>query len=267
MPLARRVFVATGAFALFAYAAVTALVYFNQEHLIFHPVPLAQDFRFSLPGVTEEKIAVPGATLSALRLKLPNPKGVVFFLHGNSGNLNSWVTSIDFYQRVNYDLFILDYRGFGKSEGRIESEAQLHADVRAAWEHVAPYYAGKKAVIYGRSLGTGLAARLASEIQPDLTVLVSPYESLLAMGAEVYPWLPSFINRYGMRSDLWLPAIKTPVMILHGDIDGVIPLAQGQRLSSLRAGTEMLVIQGAGHNDIHRFAPYLEALAARLAGL
>ena len=88
-----------------------------------------------------------------------SPRGVVFFLHGNSDNMQHWFVNLDFYRTAQLDLVMLDYRGFGKSTGRIESQAQLEADVRAAWATVAaqPQYAGKKRVIYGRSLGTGNA--------------------------------------------------------------------------------------------------------------
>jgi hypothetical protein len=259
--------VSLGVAAIVLYVTIVALVWFRQEFLIFHPVPLAADFQFPLPGVVEEKVAVDGAELSALHLKLPDPKGVVFFLHGNSGNLQSWFTSVDFYRRTNYDLFILDYRGFGKSSGKIESEAQLHADVRRAWDQIAPQYAGKKKVIYGRSLGTGLAAKLSSDVQSDLTVLVSPYASLMAMGELRYPWLPSAINRYPMRSDQWLPKIPQPVVILHGDLDSTIPIQQGEFLKGLRDKTELLRVPGAGHNDIHKFPFYLDSLADRLIKL
>ena len=198
----------------------------------------------------------------------PNPRTTTRqFLHGNAGNLQTWMTNVEFYRRVNYDLFMLDYRGFGKSTGRVESEQQLHDDVRAAWNQIAPQYAGRKVAVYGRSLGTGLAAKLAGDIQPDLTILVSPYLSLKAMGDEQYPWLPGFINRYPMRSDQWLTAIARPVLIVHGDQDTLIPLSHGKQLQKMRAATEMLVITGAGHNDIHKFPAYLDGLADRLKAL
>jgi alpha-beta hydrolase superfamily lysophospholipase len=91
----------------------------------------------------------------------------------------------DFYRAANYDLFMLDYRGYGKSSGRIESEAQLRADVLAAWRTVEAQYAGKRKVIYGRSLGTALAAGLAAEVQPDLTILVSPYCDMAQLMAAI----------------------------------------------------------------------------------
>ena len=249
------------------YLAIIAYVYFRQEKLIFQPMPLSPDHQFTIPDVQELKIPVAGAELSALHLRLPNPKGIVYFLHGNGGNLQTWLTSVDFYRRVNYDLFIIDYRGYGKSSGQIESEAQLHTDVRTAWNMVATQYVGKKIVVYGRSLGTGLAVKLSSDIQPDLTILVSPYESLKAMGDAHYPWLPAMVNRYTMRTDEWLPAIKGAVMIEHGDVDTLIGLAHGERLTKIRAGTELVVVTGAGHNDIHKFPKYLETLSERLKNL
>ena len=249
------------------YLAIAALVYFKQESLIFRPAALAADHRFDIPDVEEIKLPVDGATLSAIHLRLPNPAGLVFFLHGNGGNVQSWSTNIEFYRRVNYDLFMIDYRGYGKSTGAIDSEAQLHADVNAAWQAIAPHYVGKRVVVYGRSLGTGLAAKLAGDVQPDLTVLVSPFLSLRAMGDELYPWLPGFISRYPMRSDQWLAAITRPVLILHGDRDTLIPISHAERLRKTRAATEYQIISGAGHNDIHKFPAYLDALAERLRRL
>ena len=265
--IARRCALSLLVLGVVSYFAIVAFVYFRQEKLIFQPLPLSADHQFKIVDVQEVRVPVAGAELSALHLRLPNPKGVVFFLHGNGGNLQTWLTSVDFYRRVNYDLFIIDYRGYGKSSGQIESEEQLHADVRTAWSTIAPGYAGKKWVVYGRSLGTGLAAKLSSEIQPDLTVLVSPYESLKAMGDAHYPWLPGVINRYTMRTDHWLPAIKRAVMIEHGDMDTLIGLSHSERLKTLRSTTELVVVTGAGHNDIHKFPVYLDTLSERLTNL
>ncbi|MDB5888953.1 MAG: hypothetical protein JWM03_1825, partial [Rhodocyclales bacterium] len=243
-------------------------LYFRQESLLFFPVPLPADYRFELPGVTEEKIAVPGATLSALHFRQPHAKGVIFFLHGNGGNLQSWLTSTDFYQRNGYDLFMIDYRGFGKSSGRIASEAQLHADVLAAWKHVEKEYVGRKNVIYGRSLGTGLATRLATELAASapasnnvsLLVLVSPYLSLQQIAHEQYPWVPGFVMRYPMRTDLWLPAVRIPTLILHGGHDELINVSHARRLKELKPDAQLLVLPDATHNDIHMFPAYIDAL-------
>ena len=130
--------------ALLLYGLVLALLWWGQERLLFLPTRLAPDHRMALErDVHERTIDVAGARLHALHLKLPAPRGVVFFLHGNAGNLESWFGDSDFFRRANFDLFMIDYRGYGKSSGRIDSEAQLHADVKTAWDAVAPEYAGK----------------------------------------------------------------------------------------------------------------------------
>lgn len=249
------------------YVAVVVLLYFRQESLLFMPSPLSQDERIDMPGVSEVNIPVDGATLHALHFRQPNAKGVVFFLHGNAGNVKTWLTSTEFYRRTGYDLFLLDYRGYGKSTGRIESEAQLHADVRAAWDHVAREYAARSIVIYGRSLGTGPATRLASEVTAALLVLVSPYSSLIDVAREHYPWVPGAVLRYPMRTDLWLPKVRMPVFLVHGERDDLIDPAHTQRLRALRPDADVLLLPEAGHNDVHRFGMYTDALAERFLRL
>lgn len=252
--------------AAIAYAAILVVLYLKQERLIFPGRPLAADYKYQFDQRFEEvRIPVPGATLDALHFMQDNPRGLVFFLHGNGGNLQTWTTGIDFYRRVNYDLFIVDYRGYGKSTGTIESEAQLHADVRAAWEAIAPRYRGKPIVIYGRSLGTGLAASLAAEVDAQLLVMVSPYSSLVAAAKEDYPYAPEWLLKYPLRTDQLIGRVNMPIILLHGSEDRRIPLAHSQRLAALaRAPIELIVVDGAGHNDIHRFPHYLDTLAARI---
>ncbi len=247
------------------YAAVLALVWWQQERLIFLPSALSQDHRFDFGAdVHEAWIDVPGARLHALHLRNPQPRGVVFFLHGNAGNLDSWFTNADFYRRLNLDLFMLDYRGYGKSSGRVDSQAQLEADVRVAWASIAPRYAGLRRVIMGRSLGSALAAGLAAELQPDLTVLVSPYESMAALAAEHYRWVPEALLRYPLRTDVALSRVKSPLLLLHGEQDDLIAPWHSERLLRFAPHAERVLIRGAGHNDLQQFPQYLDALAARL---
>jgi pimeloyl-ACP methyl ester carboxylesterase len=247
------------------YAGVLALLYFKQERLLFLPTTLPADHRFDGgPDVHETWIDVPGARLNALHLKLPDPDGVVFFLHGNAGSLDSWFTGGDFYRRANMDLFIFDYRGYGKSSGRIESQAQLEADVRAAWAQVAPLYAGKKRVIYGRSLGSGLAASLAAELQPELTVLVSPYRSMQAVAREQYPWVPQALLRYPLQTEAALAQVKSPVLLVHGARDALIPPSHAQALQRVAPQAELLILPEAGHGDVHQVPLYLDTLMAAI---
>jgi hypothetical protein len=179
--------------------------------------------------------------------------------------VRTWTTNLEFYRRINYDLFIVDYRGYGKSTGRIDSEAQLHADVRAAWDAIAPRYAGKPIVVYGRSLGTGLAVELAREVNPALLVMVSPFANMAAAAQRRYPLAPSFLLKYPLRTDAVIGDVKSPVFLVAGSRDRLTPPSDSLALKALtRAPVEMLVVDGAGHVDIHQFPSYLDGLAERL---
>ncbi len=263
----QRVAAVAGIAAIAAYAVLLAWVYLRQERLLFQPEPLAAAHEFVLPDVREVRIEVDGATLSALHLKLPQPRGVVFFLHGNSGNLATWFTNSDFYRQANYDLFMVDYRGYGKSSGRIESEAQLRADVRAAWDSVAPQYAGKRKVIYGRSLGTGLASGLAAQVQSDLTILVSPYCSMGELMHMYYPLLPKAVLRYPLATCDDVGRIHGRLLLVHGEGDALIPISQSERVLSFAPRATLLRIPGAAHNDVHQFSTYTDALLETLKSL
>jgi pimeloyl-ACP methyl ester carboxylesterase len=256
-------FLTMAALALAAalYAVVLTALWFGQERLLFHPVPLdAGQPLAQAPDVFERSVDVPGARLSLLELRLPDPKGVVFFLHGNAGNLQTWFVNTALYRQANYDLVMFDYRGFGKSTGRIESEAQLQADVQAVWQQVAPRYRGRHVIIFGRSLGTGLAATLAARVQPDLTMLASPYVSMVALAAQHYPWVPAGVLRYPLRTDAQLAQVRTPVVLLHGDQDRLIPIGHSQALLTIAPHARLFVVRGAGHGDLQEFDSYLQAV-------
>lgn len=256
-----------------AYAALLAFLWWRQETLLFHPVPLPADYALApAPDVRERTVAVEGAQLSVLHLEQPRARGVVLFLHGNAGNLRGWFANADFYRDAGYDLVMPDYRGFGKSTGRIASAGQLRADVRAVWDAVAQQYRGRKVVLYGRSLGTGLAADLARQLSaegrpPDLTVLVSPYTSMRALAAEFYPWVPGALLRYPLETERHLPGIAGPVLLVHAERDALIRGHHARRLQQVHPSAQLLVVPGADHNDVHEAPVYRDALRRALAAI
>jgi pimeloyl-ACP methyl ester carboxylesterase len=253
--------------AALALLGLFGFLYVRQERLIFFPEPLPPEFPLVMPDVEEVAIPVDGARLSALHLKLPHPKGVVFFLHGNAGNLADWFVDTPFYRNADFDLFMIDYRGYGRSTGRISSEAQLHADVAAAWDLIAPRYRGLRKVVYGRSLGTALAARLAARIQPDLVILVSPYWSLAELSRLHYPLLPTFLLRYPLMTYRDIARIEGPVLLIHGDRDPLIPFEQGVRLQAVARNARLVRIPGGSHNDLQESDLYTRAIADALAAI
>jgi uncharacterized protein len=259
--------------ALACYALVLAFLWWRQESLLFYPVPLPADHRLATaPDIEERTVDVPGARLSVLHLRRPGARGVVFFLHGNAGNLQGWFSNTDFYREAGYDLVMMDYRGFGKSTGRIAGADQLREDVRAVWSLVAPEYLGRKLVVYGRSLGTGLAADLAEELSvrgqpPDLTVLVSAYTSFRALAAEFYPWVPGWVLRYPLETEKHLRGIGGPMLLVHAEQDSLIRAHHLQRLREVLPDARVLVVPGAGHNDLHESPAYRDELRRALRAL
>ena len=270
-------------YALFSLALLAALgaiystaigwLWFRQERLLFEPTPLPADYQFSTdPDVCELTIEVPGARLSALQLKLPNPRGVMFCLHGNSGNLKQWFVDLDAFRKANFDVVMFDYRGFGKSTGRIESESQLRADVRAVWAEFAAQYEGRRTVISGQSLGTALAAGLAAELcatgrSPDLTVLVSAYSSMRALADELYPWVPGGVLRYPLHTAEHAARLLGRLMLFHGDRDELIGIHHSEAVRCAAPRAELLRVEGAGHGDVHQFPSFRKAVAAALGSL
>lgn len=247
------------------YAGVLGTLYVKQEVLLFQPRPLPPDYRHGLgDDVHVERVAVPGATLTAWHLRLPDPRGVVFYLHGNGGHLAEWFSRVEFYRRANVDLYMLDYRGYGQSTGRIESEAQLHDDVRAAWQAMAPRYEGRLRAVFGRSLGSGLAVALAREVQPELTVLISPYRSLRAVADEQYPWVPGALMRYPLPTEDWIGDLQGAVLMLHGSADTLIPPAHSAALQALVPRARRVLLEGARHNNVEQHPDYWPAVLQAL---
>ena len=251
-----------------AYLLACSILYFLQVRLLFPGEPLPDNFKFrNFEGLEEVMIPIDEGNLSALHFKNPSPKGLLFFLHGNAGNLHSWVPDVDFYREEAFDLFMLDYRGYGKSDGRISSQQQLVDDVYTAWRQISPEYreANVPIMIYGRSIGSFLAADLASKVEHDVLVLVSPYSSLQRLVKEKLPWLPSFILRFKLDTGALLTskAINKPLRtyLLHGSEDQLIPVEHARRLEELVSNISLTEVTGAGHGDIHDFAHYQSTMS------
>lgn len=255
------------------YTAAIGWLWFRQERLLFEPTRLPMDEPLvDDPDVHELWVDVPGARLSVAQLRRPDPRGVVFFLHGNSGNLRDCLVDLEAFREVNFDVVMFDYRGYGKSTSCIASEAQLREDVRTVWARFAPQYEGKRVVIAGQSLGTALAAGLAAELcaggrPPDLTLLVSPYSSMRVLAEELYPWVPRQVLRYPLHTAEHAARLSGPLMLIHGDKDELIGIHHSHALRTAAPSAQFLCVEGAGHNDVHKFPSFRKALYGALGCL
>ena len=216
----------------------------NQESMLFYPEKLPSDYKYTFNGIYYEYfIRVDKNTvLNGLLFKSNESKGLIFYLHGNAGSLDSWGNIAEFYTQCNYDFFILDYRGYGKSEGRIKNEKQLYNDVQIVYDTIKKQYAENKIVIMGYSIGTGIAAQLAAKNNPGILVLKAPYFNMSDLVHHYIKILPSFFLRFKFKTNEFLPNVKAPVIIFHGDADEVIYTGSSIKLSKLFKPSDKLNI-------------------------
>jgi uncharacterized protein len=235
------------------YIMICALAYFYQEKLIFFPSKLSDNFSFHFSRQPEEIfIRTKDATnLHGLLFKSDSSKGLIFYLHGNGGALDSWGTVADVYTELQYDVFLLDYRGYGKSEGAIYSQSQFYDDVQRAYDQMRSRYPEEKITVLGYSVGTGAASMLAARNKPQRLILQAPYYSLADMTKRLYSYVPVFLLKYKFENNVFLPTIKCPITIFHGDEDEVIYYGSSVKLSKLlKPGDEFITLTGEGHNGI-----------------
>lgn len=240
------------------------LLYVFQEKLIFFPQKLKRNFQFHFQQEFEEIniTAVDGTILNGLLFKSENSKGLVFYLHGNAGNLNNWGGVAEVYTDLNYDVFLLDYRGFGKSEGTIKSEKQLFNDNQIAYDALKKKYNEEEITILGHSIGTGLAAKLASTNHPKRLILLTPYYSMADLVKNIYPYVPSFLLKYNLKTNEYLKNCKMPIVIFHGDEDEVVYYGSSLKLKEeLKSNVELITLPGQSHNGVNENEDYKRKVA------
>ena len=248
---------------LLLYVAICGLIYFFQEKLIFFPEKLEKDFKFRFYQNFEE-ISIKthdNILLNGLLFRADSSKGVIFYLHGNAGSLNSWGEVAPTYTDLNYDVFMLDYRGYGKSEGKIYSEKQIYQDTQIAYDKLKTLYDESKIIILGYSIGTGPATKIASANHPKLLILQAPFYSLTDMMKHYYPIIPTFLLKYKFETNKFIKKCKMPVVIFHGNRDEVIYYNSSIKLKKLIKETDTLItLHGEGHNGMSSNPQYLAEL-------
>jgi pimeloyl-ACP methyl ester carboxylesterase len=234
------------------YVILCGLLYFFQEKVIFHPEKLPDNYAFNFDGNPEELSfkATDGKLLNGLLFKAENSKGLIFYLHGNAGSLRTWGYVAETYTALNYDVFILDYRSFGKSQGQINSQAQLFEDNQLVYDAIKKQYDEKNIIVLGYSIGTGMAAKLASDNHPQQLILQAPYYSLTDLMRQKFPFAPTFLLTYKFATNDYLARCVIPITIFHGTQDAVIPYTSSVKLKEEFNAIHLITLNGQGHGGI-----------------
>lgn len=256
-------------FTLTVYLGICYLLYQNQEKMLFYPEVLKEDFKFQFPFTFEEVVFTPNPVVSihALHCKTDKPKkGIVFYCHGNAGSLKDWGMIANDFLPLGYDVFIPDYRSYGKSTGKL-SEVALHEDATMIYNFLREQHAENQIILYGRSLGTGVISTLAAKTNPKLVILETPFLNIPAMARAMFPpVLPinQLIN-YKLDNSANVVQIKAPLHLFHGTEDELVPYAHSEALTKQLNRPEILhTIKGGGHNNLSEFPAYHQELATLL---
>lgn len=247
------------AWIILVMLALLVIAYFIQEKLIFKPEKLHKDFEYRYNAPFEELFfdIEPGVRINGLHFYRENPRGLILYFHGNTRSIKGWARYAKDFYRYNYDVVLVDYRGFGKSTGK-RSEQNLHNDMQFVYSKLAERYPEDHLIVYGRSMGSGFATKLAAENNPRYLILDAPYYSFKKVAERYLPFLPvRFVLRYHLRTDKWIGQVNCPIYILHGTRDWLIPIAHSEKLQQVNAKrTTLIRINGGGHNNLPSFHEY-----------
>lgn len=249
---------------LAVYIAISIVLYFLQDYFLFKPEKLPADFQFYYENQEVEEYNLEtkdGATINGLHFKAENTRGIVLYLKGNSKSMKGWGKFAVDFTRHGYDVVMVDYRGFGKSIGK-RTQEHLKRDMQYVYNKIRERVPEQYIILYGRSLGSGFATKLASMNNPRMLVLDAPYYSLLKVTNRYMAFMPlSILLKYPMPTYKWLKYVTCPIHIIHGTEDKLIPFKSSVRLSKIQPErTRLWPVVGGGHKNLNNFESYHDML-------
>jgi pimeloyl-ACP methyl ester carboxylesterase len=246
-------------YIIIGFVVLSVLIYFLQEKFIFKPEKLKQGFQFKYDIPFRELFfdVEPGVRINGLHFYREQPLGLILYFHGNTRSIKGWARYAKDFYRYNYDVVLVDYRGFGKSTGK-RSEKEMLDDMQFVYDVLAKQYHEHHIIVYGRSLGSGFATKVASENKPRYLILDSPYYNFQKVVERFLPILPiRYVLRYHLRTDKWIRHVNCHTYIIHGTKDRLIPIRHSEALQKLNPGKITLIrIHGGGHNNLSKFDEY-----------
>jgi pimeloyl-ACP methyl ester carboxylesterase len=252
---------------ILGYLMIAFLVYRIQEKFIFKPEKLPQDFQYRYKQPFKELFfeMEDGGRINGLHFKVENARGLVVYFHGNSRSIKGWAKYSTDFLRHGFDVVMIDYRGFGKSIGK-RNERTLKSDAQIVYRQLCKEYIEENIIIYGRSMGSGFAAKVASVNHPRMLILDAPYYSFSRLTNRYLPFLPvPWILRYHIRTNSFIKYVRCPIRIIHGTKDWLIPIQSSKDLAAiLPEQTILYQIEGGGHNNLPSFPEYYDILGGIL---
>ncbi len=248
-------------FIILILMMVSLVLYLIQDKFIFHGVKIPVDYKYSFENDFEE-ISLKtddGEVLNAVLFKRQDPKGLILFFHNHAGNVIKWSDTAVFFSNYNYDVLLVDYRGFGKSTGKFDEEKMLE-DAQMWYDAVADQYF--KIIVYGRGLGASFAARVSANNRVDQLILESPVYNLTRAGKFIYPYQPYYLLlKYQFDCSEDLKKVRCKTTILHGKKDKVVSYKSGQKLYELnKEHADFILIEDADHFNIMNHPVYLATI-------
>ncbi len=250
---------------LLLYASIGIALYYLQDKFLFHPKKLASEYQFRFDGKFEE-IRMPFNETDTMSLVKFFPadsisRGVIIYYHGNMNNLEHYAAYTRPFTKLGYEVWVEDYPGFGKSTGSI-TEKKLYDQAMQVKKMADIKFNMDSIIIYGKSLGTGIAAYVASNTKAKMLILETPYYSIPALFSCYAPMYPSSaMANYKIPTNEYLQDVKYPVIIFHGTSDGVIPYRSASRLKTVLKPTDIFItVPNATHKSINGTKIYYDAI-------
>ena len=251
------------------YSMIGVALFFLQDKFIFRPEKLPADYTYKF-AIPFRQIDLPVAferNLSIVQFTVADSvrKGIVLYFHGNRKNINRYAQYATNFTRNGYEVWMMDYPGYGKSTGK-RTEQVLYNDALTLYKMAISRVSAEHIIIYGKSIGTAIAAQLASVRDCKRVILETPYYSMDALAKHyffMYPVMP--MTKYSLPTFQYFEYINAPVTIFHGTDDGIIPYKQSQWLTDKKKGTELITLDKGRHNNLVDFALYQHKLDSLLA--
>ena len=266
----RKKWIRRGRIALLLYGLVGIIVYYGQDYFFFRAEALlpGQQYQFNQPF---REVNLPFshiANINIIQFGTPDtPRGCVLYFHGNRKNISWYAKHAPLFTQLGYEVWMIDYPGFGKSTGELNEDV-LHAYALQLYRLARKSFGPDSLIIYGKSMGTGIAARLAAREPARQLILETPYYSFTSVISHFLPIYPvERMVHIKLPTYQYLPQVQEPITILHGTDDGLIPLSNAKRLQPfLKPGDQFITIEGGSHNDLAEFELFRKTVIEVIGG-